>query len=214
VPVAVQAVPFLAVLTVVGLVLALVFGPWGALPTAVLVLFVLFFFRDPHRHPPDEVGLVLSPADGRVMEVQRGREGTRVSVFLSIFDCHINRAPVGGTVREARYTPGRYHPAWQGRASHENERNHLVIRSDYGDFGVTQVAGVVARRIVCSTKVGDRVERGERIGLIRFGSRTDLHLPSGIDPVVQVGERVKGGLTIMARAVPAEQSARVAGAGA
>jgi phosphatidylserine decarboxylase len=214
VPVAVQAVPFVVALAVFGIILALAFGPWGAVPAAVLVLFVLFFFRDPRRHSPEGVGLVLSPADGRVMEVRRGGDGTRISVFLSILDCHINRAPVGGTVREARHTAGRFHPAWQGRASHENERNHLVIGSDSGDYGVTQVAGVVARRIVCTKTVGDRVERGERIGLIRFGSRTDLHLPSGVDPVVRVGERVKGGLTIMARAVPKQQSARIAGAGA
>ena len=212
-PVAVQAVPFLGVLLVMGLALGFAFGPWGAVPVGVLALFVLFFFRDPGRIPPEGEGLVLSPADGRVTEVLQGREGTRISVFLSVFDCHINRSPVGGTVREARYTAGRFHPAWQGRASRENERNHLVIRSDSGDYGVTQVAGVLARRIVCTKSIGDRVARGERIGLIRFGSRTDLHLPPGVDPLVRVGERVRGGLTIMARALPKEQAGRFAGMG-
>ena|SRR5437867_1155777 len=211
VPVAVQAVPFLVGLLIAGLVLGFVFGPWGTTPTLVLAAFVLFFFRDPVRLPPAGEGLVLSPADGRVTEILRGREGARVSVFLSLFDCHVNRSPVAGTVSKMRYTPGRFHPAWQGRASRENERNHLVIRSDSGEYGVTQVAGVVARRIVCTKRPGDTVKRGERIGLIRFGSRTDLDLPPGVEPLVTVGDRVRGGLTIMARALPAEQGGRVAG---
>jgi phosphatidylserine decarboxylase len=214
VPVAVQAVPFLALLLVAGLILGFVLGPWGAATMGVLALFVLFFFRDPDRIPPDGEGLVLSPADGRITEIARGRDGTRVSVFLSVLNCHINRSPVGGTVREARYTSGRYHPAWQGRASHENERNHLVIRADSGDYGVTQVAGALARRIVCTKKPGDSVRLGERIGLIRFGSRTDLHLPPGVDPMVGIGDRVRGGLTVMARAVPKEQAGRAVEAGA
>ena len=213
-PVAIQAVPFLAVLLSAGLVLWLVLGPWGAAPVGILALFVLFFFRDPDRIVPEGDGLVLSPADGRVMEVLRARDGVRVSVFLSVFNCHINRSPVGGPVLEARHTPGRFHPAWQGRASHENERNHLVIRSDSGDYGVTQVAGVLARRIVCTKSIGDVVRRGERIGLIRFGSRTDLQLPPGVEPLVRVGDRVRGGLTIVARALPKEQASRVAGMGA
>ncbi len=214
VPVAVQAVPFLVVLLITGLVLGFALGPWGVAPIVVLSGFVVFFFRDPDRVPPAGEGFVLSPADGRVSEVLRGREGARVSVFLSLFDCHINRSPVGGTVREAIYTPGRFRPAWQGRASSENERNHLIIRSDTGDYGVTQVAGVVARRIDCTKRPGDGVTRGERIGLIRFGSRTDLHLPPGVEPLVSVGDRVRGGLTIVARALPAEQAERAAEMGA
>ena len=208
---AVQAIPFLAVLLAVGLVLGFAFGPWGVVPVIVLAAFVLLFFRDPARRAPEGAGLVLSPADGRVTGILRERQGVRVSIFLSVLDCHINRSPVGGKVREVNYTRGRFQPAWQGRASHENERNHLVIRSDSGDFGVTQVAGVLARRIVCTKRPGDDVTRGERIGLIRFGSRTDLHLPPGIEPLVAVGERVRGGLTVMARALPAEQAPRAAG---
>ena len=213
-PVAVQALPFLGILLVVGIPLGMVFGPWAVAPVVVLIAFVLFFFRDPARRPPEGVGLVLSPADGRVSEIVRDRQGARVSVFLSVLNCHINRSPVSGTVREAIYTRGRFHPAWQGRASGENERNRLVIRSDSGDYGVTQVAGVLARRIVCTKKQGDEVARGERIGLIRFGSRTDLQLPPGVEPLVSVGDRVKGGLTIMARALPVEKSEKAAGLGA
>lgn len=209
-----QAVPFLLFLLGAGILLRYALGPWGALPVALLVLFVLFFFRDPTRIPPEGEGLVLSPADGRITEVRSGPGGARISVFLSLFDCHINRSPVTGTVREVFHTPGRFHPAWQGRASQENERNHLVIASEAGDYGVTQVAGVVARRIVCTKRTGDAVRRGERIGLIRFGSRTDLHLPPGVEPAVAVGDRVRGGLTVMARALPITTRASAGGAGA
>ena len=213
-PVAVQAVPFLVILLVAGIVLGFALGSWGVLPIVLLALFVLFFFRDPERVPPEGVGLVLSAADGRVAEIRRFPEGTRVSVFLSLLDCHINRAPVSGVVREALYTPGRFHPAWHGRASGENERNHLIIHAEGGDYGVTQVAGVLARRIVCTKKPGDVVRRGERIGLIRFGSRTDLHLPPGLEPLVAVGDRVKGGETLMAREVAIQAAGSAAGAGA
>jgi phosphatidylserine decarboxylase len=213
VPVAVQAVPFLIVLLVAGLILGGAFGFWGVVPALVLVVFVLFFFRDPERVAPEGTGLIVSPADGRVTEVLRGREGTRISVFLSLFDCHINRSPVDGTVTETHYTRGRFHPAWQGRASRDNERNHLVIRSGAETYGVTQIAGVVARRIVCTKKSGDAVARGERIGLIRFGSRTDLHLPPGIEPQVSVGERVRGGTSVMARVAQVERREPVAGLG-
>lgn len=213
-PVARQAVPFLLGLLAAGILLGYALGPWGVLPDALLILFVLFFFRDPARVSPEGEGLVLSPADGRVTEVRRGPGGARISVFLSLFDCHINRSPVAGRVRDVAYTPGRFHPAWQGRASQENERNHLVIASETGDYGVTQVAGVVARRIVCTKSAGDAVRRGERIGLIRFGSRADLHLPPGVEPAVAAGDRVRGGLTIMARAVPFATRASAAGAGA
>ena len=213
-PVARQAVPFLLVLLAAGALLRYALGPWGPIPAAILVLFVLFFFRDPARISPEGEGLVLSPADGRVTEVRRGPGGARISVFLSIFDCHINRSPVAGTVREVVHTPGRFHPAWQGRASQENERNHLVIASEAGDYGVTQVAGLVARRIVCTKKAGEAVRRGERIGLIRFGSRTDLHLPPGVEPAVAVGDHVRGGLTVMAREAPVTSRASAGGAGA
>lgn len=212
-PVAREAVPFLLGLLAAAVLLGAIAGPWGVLPALVLILFVLFFFRDPERVPPAGEGLVLSPADGRVTEVERRPQGARISVFLSLFNCHINRSPVQGTVREVTHTPGRFHPAWQGRASRENERNHLVIASRTGEYGVTQIAGVAARRIVCTKKTGDAVGRGERIGLIRFGSRTDLHLPPGVEPAVAVGDRVRGGVTVLAREVPIARRAAAAGGG-
>jgi phosphatidylserine decarboxylase len=134
------------------------------------------------------------------MAVEPAAGGTRIAIFLSVFDCHINRAPVAGVVTEVRYARGRYRPAYDRRAGSENERNDLVIHSEIGRFGVTQIAGLLARRIVCRKGPGDRVERGERIGMIRFGSRTDLLLPAGIAPRVAPGDRVRGGLTIMAEA--------------
>ena len=198
-PVAVEAIPFLGGLAVLAAILALTSGPWTAIPVLPLFLFVLWFFRDPERVSPLEEGLVLSPADGRVTGVDHRPEGARVSIFLSVFDCHINRSPVAGVVTEMQYTRGRYRPAWDRRAGSENERNHLTIRSTGGEYGVTQIAGVLARRIVCRKRVGDRLRPGERVGMIRFGSRTDLRLPPGVEPLVAVGDRVRGGLTIMAR---------------
>jgi phosphatidylserine decarboxylase len=199
VPVAAQALPFLIASGALGAALAAAFGPWGSVPSIVLALFVLFFFRDPERESPAGEGTVLAPADGRVTAVEQRPDGGRVSIFLSLFDCHINRSPVSGIVSQAHHTPGRFHPAWQGRASSENERNRLVIVTDGGAYGVTQVAGVLARRIVCRKRPGDRVGKGERIGLIRFGSRTDLDLPAGVRLEVAVGDRVRGGLTVVAR---------------
>lgn len=206
---AVEAVPFLVALGVLGAGSGLLFGPWGTAPAILLGLFVLFFFRDPERVPPPDEGLIVSPADGRVTEVESGPEGARVSIFLSLFNCHINRSPVSGVVRRTAHTPGRFHPAWQGRAASENERNQVTIGTPEGEYAVTQVAGILARRIVCSKRAGDAVRRGERIGLIRFGSRTDLRLPPGAEPVVAVGDRVRGGLTVMARRL--EAAGRAAG---
>lgn len=205
--VASQALPFVIALAVLAILLGVFAGPVFTIPPLFAALFVLFFFRDPNRVPPSDEALVLAPADGRISTVESGPAGARISIFLSLFDCHINRAPVTGCVRETSYTPGRYHPAWQQRASSQNERNHLVIESGAEIYGVTQVAGVVARRIVCSKNPGDKVWRGERIGLIQFGSRTDLHLPAGIEPLVSVGDRVYGGLTVMARTDRMRESA-------
>ncbi len=210
-PVAAEAIPFLAGLAGAGLLLGIMAGPWVAIPAILLFLFVAYFFRDPERSIPQGPGLVVSPADGRVTDVESGPEGSRVSIFLSVFDVHINRAPIAGTVRARQYTPGRFLPAWDPRVARENERNHLVIEATDGIYGVTQIAGILARRIVCRKFEGDRLERGERIGLIRFGSRTDLHLPPGILPQVRVGDRVRGGLTVLGR--PAAAGVATAAAG-
>jgi len=210
-PVAVQAVPFLLPLGLLAVILGLVLGPWYALIPLAAFAFVLFFFRDPERLSPNGSGLVLAPADGRVSVVESAPGGARISIFLSLFNCHINRSPVAGIVRETHYSPGRFHPAWQPRASSSNERNHIVIETDRGVYGVTQIAGVAARRIVCTKSPGDTVRSGERIGLIQFGSRTDLLLPPGVEPIVKVGDRVRGGLTVMAIEHDAARPAAVKG---
>jgi phosphatidylserine decarboxylase len=213
-PVAGQAVPFLFVLAAGASVLGWAYGPWGMGPCVLAFAFVLFFFRDPERVIPVGEDLVVSPADGRVMTVDRGEAGARISIFLSVFNCHINRSPVTGVVISSEHTAGRFRPAWDPRGASENERQHTVIRAADGDYGVTQIAGILARRIVCSKHPGDRVRRGERIGLIQFGSRTDLHLPPGVEPMVRPGESVRGARTVLARrgaaAVPVATPTRLA----
>jgi len=206
-PVAVQALPYVTGLLAAALLSGWLAGAWLALPLVAAAGFVVFFFRDPERVSPAGEGLVVSPADGRVTEVERRGDGARISIFLSVFNCHINRAPIAGTVTSVRYTPGRFRPAWDHRVPHENERNHLELRAADGDYGVTQIAGILARRIVCSKRPGDAVARGERLGLIQFGSRTDLHLPSGVEPVVRVGDRVRGAVTVLARRATAARRA-------
>jgi phosphatidylserine decarboxylase len=201
VPVAAEAVPFLLGLGGVAILLGFVVDPLAGLAFLPLTGFVLYFFRDPDRVVPQDAGLIVAPADGRVTAVETVPGGARISIFLSVFDVHINRSPVSGTVRRRQYTPGRFLPAWDPRVAAENERNHLEIEAPDGTYGVTQIAGILARRIVCRKAEGDRVGRGERIGLIRFGSRTDLHLPPGVAPLVRVGDRVRGGVTIMAKPV-------------
>ncbi|MCI0568523.1 MAG: phosphatidylserine decarboxylase [Acidobacteria bacterium] len=181
-----------------GAVLGFAYLSAGAL---LLSGFVAFFFRDPAREIPTEPGLVVSPGDGRVVEIRTLAEGgrIRISIFLSLFDVHINRAPVAGVVRSVQYHPGRFLPANVDRAALENERNDLTIDSEIGEVRLSQIAGLVARRIVCWKKPGDPVRAGERIGLIQFGSRLEVVLPPKAKPEVVVGSKVRGGSSILAR---------------
>jgi phosphatidylserine decarboxylase len=167
------------------------------------------FFRDPERQPPAGEGLVVSPADGKVVSVA-GVKGdspflgsaTRVSIFLSPLDVHINRTPVEGRIAKVTYQQGKFLAAYKEEASQRNEQNALSIVDSKGrTLGVVQIAGVVARRIICRAKPGDRLARGERFGLIMFGSRTDTYLPEGCQVEVTEGQRVKGGETVLARFV-------------
>jgi phosphatidylserine decarboxylase len=168
-----------------------------------LGVFVLFFFRDPERTPPSDPECIVSPADGRVMEVveeARGElPGRRISIFLSIFDVHVNRSPVAGRITAIEYRTGKFYAAMRGRASAENEQNAFHVSSERGDVVFKQIAGWVARRIVCWKSVGDSVTRGERVGMIRFGSRMDIWLPDRVDIVVRPGQHVAGGTSILAR---------------
>ncbi len=166
-------------------------------------LFILFFFRDPDRTPPANPETIVSPADGRVMEVveeARGQlAGRRISIFLSIFDVHVNRSPVAGRITAIEYRTGKFHAAMRGRASSENEQNAFYVSSEEGDIVFKQIAGWVARRIVCWKAVGDSVTRGERVGMIRFGSRMDVWLPDRVDILVRPGQHVAAGTSILAR---------------
>ena len=189
-----------------------------AWPLGFLTLGVLAFFRDPERITPQGESCVISPADGLVTLIQKvepprelvlddgtGIGGlkpgpvTRVSIFMSVFDVHINRSPIGGTVRRVVYIPGRFLSADLDKASDENERQHLLVeRSDGVMIGFTQIAGLVARRIVPFVKSGDMVAAGQRVGLIRFGSRVDVYLPAGTEPKVLLGQKTIAGETVLA----------------
>jgi len=187
-------------------ILLMAFRWWWAAVLVALGLFVMYFFRDPERQIPSEPGAVVSPGDGRVVEIVdeplEGRAGKRISIFLSIFDVHVNRAPVAGKIRKIEYHPGRFMAAWNGKASADNEQNVIAIQTPCGEMSFKQIAGWVARRILCWKRVGDEVALGERVGMIRFGSRVDVWLPAGAEILVQRGQHVAGGATQLARWLP------------
>lgn len=168
-----------------------------------LALFVFSFFRDPDRVIPAEPGAVVSPADGRVVVVKEeengGRPGQRVSIFLAIWNVHVNRAPASGTITKMDYRPGKFLAAMRERASLENEQNVFTLSTESGEMMFKQIAGLIARRVVSWKKQGEQVVRGERIGLVRFGSRVDVWLPKGAEILVKVGENVKGGASVIAK---------------
>jgi phosphatidylserine decarboxylase len=175
--------------------LAGAWSPWAALPFVLLVLFCLWFFRDPVRQPPDREGILVSPADGRVIRAEPGA----ISIFLNVFDVHVCRSPAAGRVERVEHIPGRFLAAFRDRASTENERAVLTVAGAPGPrVTFTLVAGLVARRIVCRVRVGETVALGRRIGLVRFGSRVDLDVPPEFDVVVRLGERVVAGESIVA----------------
>ena len=169
----------------------------GLYLAAVLVIglaaFVAFFFRNPKRHIPPDPRVIVSPADGRVVKVERVGNVTKLSIFLSIFDVHVNRSPIAGRIEAIDYKRGKFKAAWNHAASVENERNVIMVAQGDLKLVFTQIAGLLARRIVCWKKVGDTVTKGELIGLIRFGSRVDVLFPAGAEATVQPGMRVRGG---------------------
>lgn len=184
--------------------LAIFFG-WNWVGGILLFLgaFVLYFFRDPQRAVPGDPGAVVSPADGRVVEIVdeplEGRPGRRISIFLSVWDVHVNRAPVAGTICRVEYRPGRFYAALRARASAENEQNVIRIATPRGEMVFKQIAGWIARRVLCWKAEGDPVAVGERVGMIRFGSRVDVWLPAEAEITVRRGKHVAGGSDILAR---------------
>jgi phosphatidylserine decarboxylase len=174
-------------------------GPAYGLPLWVLGAFCLYFFRDPEREIP-EGDVVVSPADGRVLAVRPDGPGrARISVFMNVFDVHVNRAPIGGRITEVSYQKGRFLVASREQASTQNEQNLVVVEGGGSRVEFRQIAGLIARRIVCYKKAGDEVARGERIGLIKFGSRVDLWLGPEWSVEVKEGDRVKAGSSVLAR---------------
>lgn len=182
-----------------------------------LTIWCYYFFRDPERVSPTRPGLILSPADGVVSLIEKAVPPkelgmadtplTRVSVFMNVFNCHVNRTPVAGEVTAVAYRPGKFFNASLDKASADNERNSLCIRMEDGrELAVVQIAGLVARRIVCFVKPGSRLSTGERFGLIRFGSRLDVYLPDGVPPLVSIGQTMIAGETIIANLIPPEQN--------
>ncbi len=208
VPIRREGTPFIALFAGVTLLLTLLWAPlfW---PGLILTGWCVYFFRDPPRVTPVGDGLVVSPADGVISKVATAmppRElelGTaamlRVSVFMNVFNCHVNRAPIAGRIARIAYKPGKFISADLDKASEDNERNGLIIDAGWGRIGVVQIAGLVARRIVCWSREGDALAAGERFGMIRFGSRLDVYLPDGAEVLVAEGQTAIAGETVIAR---------------
>jgi phosphatidylserine decarboxylase len=207
VPITPEGYPFIGAFAFVSLILFWLWTPLGWVGT-VLTLWCIYFFRDPPRVTPVRDGLIVSPADGRISMVtlsppphELGLGGTplpRVSIFMSVFNCHVNRSPMAGRVDKIVYQPGKFLNADLDKASVDNERNSLVISNQTSRIAVVQIAGLVARRIVCAVREGQPVGAGERFGMIRFGSRLDVYLPEGTTPQVAVGQVAIAGETVLA----------------
>lgn len=205
---------FVVIFAAITVVLFLIWNPLGWIGV-VLTLWCLYFFRDPDRVTPGREGLVISPADGVVNMITQApppaelglgdMQRTRVSIFMNVFNCHVNRAPVAGKVTRVAYRPGQFLNASLDKASDDNERNSVVIeRADGQSIVVVQIAGLVARRIVCDVKEGAELKAGERYGIIRFGSRLDVYLPEGAIPLVALGQTAISGETVLADSISVE----------
>ena len=199
-----DAIPWVLIPVLAALVLLWLGFWWLSAPLLLVAAFMAYFFRDPRRAAPAGAGVVVSPADGRVTRVEKVSpaapdSATVVSIFLSPFDVHINRSPIAGRITSVNYTKGRFMIATRDEASLVNEQNSLTIRGERITVTCKQIAGVLARRIVCWKRAGDTLELGERFGLIKFGSRTDLTLPAEVEVLVEVGARVRGGVSLIGR---------------
>ncbi len=201
-----EGIPFVLGPIVIALIFAF-FQIWiGVVLFVGLALFMAYFFRDPKRTIPTEADIIVSAADGKVTRVEDTGEGKFVSVFLSPVDVHINRAPIAGRVVKVELIQGRKAPATSNEASQTNERNSMTIEGEKMTVVCTQIVGILARRIVCWSKPGDTLELGEKYGLIKFGSRTDLLMPKNVEVFVKVGDRVIGGETIIGKLIEPEIS--------
>ena len=212
-PIHPEGYPFVGGAALVSLLLFWLWPPLGWIGTLVTA-WCAYFFRDPQRVTPQRDGLIVSPADGRVSQVvlavppaemgMGDKQLPRVSIFMSVFDCHVNRSPVSGQIERRVYHPGKFLSADLDKASEDNERNGFVIATAGARIGVVQIAGLIARRIVPFVREGQNVAAGERIGMIRFGSRVDVYLPENIPPLVSEGQTAIAGETVIADLRPAD----------
>ncbi len=206
-PITPEGYPFIGAVALVALLLFWLWTPLGWIGT-VFTVWCALFFRDPPRVTPVRDGLVVAPADGRISQITTAAPPyeldlgstplPRISIFMSVFDCHINRSPAAGTIEKIVYQPGKFFNADLDKASLDNERNSLIIAIGGTRVAVVQIAGLVARRIVCFVRVGQSIAAGERFGMIRFGSRLDVYLPEGVVPLVAVGQTAIAGETVLA----------------
>jgi len=191
------ALPLLAVALLIGWLGSVAL----ALPAFLLAAFFLWFFRDPERTIPGEPGAIVSPADGKVTDISpvmvNGARGTRISIFLNVFNVHVNRSPIAGVIRDVAYRKGQYLNAMNPASAERNEQNAVTVEGDGQSVQFKQIAGLLARRIVFNKKIGDRVERGERVGLIKFGSRVDVVVDAASSLQIKLGDHVKGGSSIL-----------------
>jgi len=203
IPFAKEGFVFIIPLLIITILMFLLSFYWAAVFGGLGFLFVTWFFRDPERHIPNEPNVIVSPADGKITEIVTEKEPIngelckRVTIFLSVFNVHINRVPIAGTIEEIRYNPGKFLAAFNPKASMYNEQNVILINNGKTRVFVKQIAGLIARRIVCWPKKGDYCESGQRYGLIRFGSRVDILLPETAKLSVACGDRVSGGKSII-----------------
>lgn len=198
-----ECIPYAVVLSVI-IILLLYFCAWASIPFILLLFFVIFFFRDPERAVPDDDSLILSPADGVIMDIRdveddyfTDKKAIKVTIFLSLFNVHINRSPIRGKVVNKAYRPGKYLPAYKSHASELNERNTIYIENEKSKVIVHQITGLVARRIVCWSKKGDMLKQGERFGIIKFGSCTEILVPRSTEIKMHKGDTVRGGLSVI-----------------
>jgi len=198
--------PFIYVAAGLTLIVYGIARPWMAIVPFILLLFMVFFFRDPDRVIPAGQGIYVSPADGKVIAIKKEfegeylrRESIRISIFMSPLNVHVNRAPCDGTVELVKHKDGRFKAAFTDEASLVNENTAMALKRGGNMILVKQIAGVLARRVVCRVKAGDTLKRGERYGIVKFGSRVDIHLPADVSVIVKEGQKVRAGETVIAR---------------
>lgn len=208
-PIVKEGYRYILILAFITVVVGLTVHPYWSIIPGVLLAFITFFFRNPNRKVPEDNILVLSPADGKVMSVCEiyddeflNELGTKVTIFLSVLDVHVNRSPIAGEIKYQQYTCGRFRPAYKESAGCENERHSIGLENEYIRILVTQVAGILARRIVSWVTLGNVLQQGQRYGMIKFGSCTEVIMPKTVEVVVKKGDKVKGGETVIGRLLP------------